>query len=58
MKTMSAIRYEDWEYDYKYKNRFAFLGNGKVAAEYLTKTEKMTKLVPYVRIADTPWKIE
>jgi hypothetical protein len=58
MKTMSAIRYEDWRYDYKYKNPFAFLGNGKVAAEYLTKAKRLVKLVPYVRIADTPRNIE
>lgn len=58
MKTMSEVRYEDFEYDYKHGNRFAYLGNGKVAADYMKPAEKLEKLVPYIRIAQTPWEIE
>jgi hypothetical protein len=58
MKTMSTIRYEDYEYDYQHGNRFAYIGNGKVAADFAPNKDKLTKLVPYIRIADTPWEIE
>ena len=58
MKTMSKIRYEDWVYDYKYKNRFAYIGNGTVYADMLPKSERLERLVPYIRISETPWNIE
>lgn len=58
MKTMSTIRYEDYEYDYHHGNRFAYVGNGKVAADFMPNKEKLVKLVPYIRIAETPWEIE
>jgi hypothetical protein len=55
---MSTIRYEDYQYDYKHRNRFPYIGNGKVAADYMSLEEKLVKLVPYIRIAETPWEIE
>lgn len=58
MKTMSKVRYEDYDYEYKYASRFAYVGNGKVAADYGTPDQKLTDLVPYIRLAATPWEIK
>lgn len=54
---MSDVRYEDYEYEY-HSNRFAYIGNGKVAANYGTAEEKLENMVPYIRIAETPWEIK
>lgn len=46
---------EDYDFKYRYGNRFAFLGNGTVKAMV---TKDITGLSPYVRNADTEWDIE
>ncbi|KAH7080783.1 cyclohexanone monooxygenase [Paraphoma chrysanthemicola] len=58
MKTQSTIRFEDYKYDYIHGNRFSYIGNGRVAADYMSVDERMEKLVPYLRVANTPWEIE
>lgn len=58
LKTQSTIRFEDYKYEYKHGNRFAYIGNGTVAADYLSPKEKVEHLVPYIRLTDTPWEIE
>lgn len=58
MKTMAGVRWEDWEYDYKHENRFAFMGNGKPQVASLPLAEQLNKMVTYVRKDETPWSIE
>lgn len=58
LKTQSTIRFEDFDYEYLHGNRFAYIGNGLVGADYLPMKEKLDKLVPYLRLSDTPWEIE
>jgi len=45
---------EDYDFEYRYGNRFAFLGNGDVKA---TRTGDVEGLSPYVRNSDHPWTI-
>jgi hypothetical protein len=55
LKTIKEPRLQDYEFKYRYGNRFAFLGNGTVKAQV---TKDIAGLAPYVRSADTPWEIE
>lgn len=57
MHFMKTIKEPKWEhYDHRYNgNMWSYLGNGRVRAEILKETEKLT---PYVRLADTPWTID
>lgn len=55
---MIHIRYEDYNYIHKTRNRFQYLGNGKVEADYLPEKEKPDALAPYIRLSQTPWTIE
>ncbi|EXJ70203.1 uncharacterized protein A1O5_06271 [Cladophialophora psammophila CBS 110553] len=55
LKTIKEPRVEDYEFKYRYGNRFAFLGNGTVKAML---TKDVDGLRPYVRNSDTEWDIE
>ena len=46
---------EDYNIQYRYKNRFAFLGNGDVKA--LTSGDTMG-LATYVRSGDYDWSVD
>ena len=56
MKTIKDPRFEDYNIRYKYKNRFAFLGNGEVKAN--TIKGEVQGLAPYVRNSDHEWSID
>jgi hypothetical protein len=55
LKSIKRPRYEDYNYRYRYKNRFAFLGNGDVKG---TATGDVQLLAPYVRGSDHEWEVE
>ena len=55
LKTIKDPRFEDYNIRYRYKNRFAFLGNGEVKAHIKGDTQG---LAPYVRDSDHPWSID
>lgn len=55
LKTIKEPRSQDYDFKYRYGNRFAYLGNGTVKAQL---TKDTAGLAPYVRTADTPWDIE
>ena len=55
LKSIKDPRYEDYNIRYRYKNRFAFLGNGEVKAHV---TNDYAGLSPYVRNSDHQWSIE
>lgn len=55
LKTLKDPRYEDYNYRYNYKNRFAFLGNGDVKH---TASKNVVGLAPYIRSADTEWCVD
>ncbi|KAL6242201.1 hypothetical protein RBB50_010749 [Rhinocladiella similis] len=55
LKTIKEPRMEDYDFEYRYGNRFAFLGNGDVKA---TLTGDVSGLSPYVRNSDHPWTID
>ncbi|KEF56736.1 uncharacterized protein A1O9_06926 [Exophiala aquamarina CBS 119918] len=55
LKTIKDPRIEDYDIVYRYRNRFAFLGNGTVKASV---TKDVLGLSPYVRNSDHPWAIE
>lgn len=48
-------RYEDYKIKYRYRNRFAYLGNGEVKANMLKGIDGLSS---YVRKSDHPWTIE
>ncbi|KAH6672045.1 putative sterigmatocystin biosynthesis monooxygenase stcW [Halenospora varia] len=56
LKTIKDPRFEDYNIRYRYKNRFAFLGNGEVKAN--TQKGNVQGLSPYVRNSDHEWSIE
>jgi hypothetical protein len=56
LKTIKDPRFEDYNIRYRYKNRFAFLGNGEVKAH--TIKGNVQGLAPYVRNHDHEWSIE
>ena len=51
----SDPRWEDFNYKYVHKNRFAFLGNGDVKA---TASRDVLGLSPYIRSSDYDWSVE
>ena len=56
MKTLKeGPAWEDYEIKYKNKNKWAYLGNGKVEAEVLHDAKR---LAPYMRTADYEWHID
>ena len=54
LKTIKDPRMEDYNINYRYKNRFAFLGNGDVKA---TGTKDVYGLATYVRSNDHEWSV-
>ncbi|KAH7089682.1 cyclohexanone monooxygenase [Paraphoma chrysanthemicola] len=58
LKAMYYIRYEDYDWHYKSRNRFQYLGNGKIEAEYKPALEKADAMAPFIRTSETPWTIE
>ncbi|KAF1816927.1 cyclohexanone monooxygenase [Eremomyces bilateralis CBS 781.70] len=63
VKTMMEPRYEHYNMRYWNSNMFAFLGNGRVEAEYLAQIGALTgsdmnaRLAPYLRNEDVPFEI-
>jgi hypothetical protein len=55
LKTIKDPRFEDYNIRYRYKNRFAFLGNGEVKAHVKGDVQG---LAPYVRDHDHEWSID
>ncbi|RDW77743.1 hypothetical protein BP6252_05796 [Coleophoma cylindrospora] len=55
LKTIKDPRLEDYNIRYRYKNRFAFLGNGDVKANL---KGEVAGLSPYVRSSDHEWAVE
>lgn len=55
LKSIKEPRYEDYDIHYRYKNRFAFLGNGEVKA---TASRDVQGLSPYIRDGDHDWYVD
>ena len=55
LKSIKNPRLEDYNIRYRYKNRFAFLGNGEIKA---SKSRDVLGLSTYVRSADYEWDVE
>jgi hypothetical protein len=55
LKSIKDPRFEDYEYTYRYKNRFAYLGNGDVKA---TAARDVLGLSTYIRNSDHEWSVE
>nr|OQO30837.1 hypothetical protein B0A51_01337 [Rachicladosporium sp. CCFEE 5018] len=55
LKTIKDPRMEDYNIRYRYKNRFAFLGNGDVKA---TASRDVAGLSTYMRSSDTDWSVD
>ena len=55
LKSIKDPRFEDYEIRYRYKNRFAFLGNGEVKAN---NTKDVKGLSTYVRNSDHDWSVD
>lgn len=54
LKSIKNPRFEDYDIRYRYKNRFAFLGNGDVKA---TATKDVLGLSTYIRASDDEWEV-
>jgi hypothetical protein len=54
LKSIKDPRFEDYDIHYRYKNRFAFLGNGSVKA---TESKDVYGLSTYVRANDEDWSV-
>jgi hypothetical protein len=52
---MKEPRYEDYDIKYRYKNRFAFLGNGDMKAHATGDTMGLAR---YVRATDHDWQVD
>jgi hypothetical protein len=63
VKTMKEPRFEHYSIRYWNSNMFAFLGNGRVEAEFLAQTGALTgsdmnaRLAPYLRNNDVPFEV-
>ncbi|PSN60387.1 cyclohexanone monooxygenase [Corynespora cassiicola Philippines] len=57
-KTMRDVRLEDYKFEYKHRNRFAYLGNGHLRADQLPEKERMMAITQYIRNSDEPWDLE
>ncbi|KAF2841012.1 FAD/NAD(P)-binding domain-containing protein [Patellaria atrata CBS 101060] len=55
LKSIKNPRFEDYNYRYRYKNRFAYLGNGDVKA---TAQRDVLGLSPYIRSSDHEWDVD
>ncbi|KAF2119710.1 hypothetical protein BDV96DRAFT_610597 [Lophiotrema nucula] len=55
LKSIKEPRWEDYDYTYRYKNRFAYLGNGDVKA---TAARDVLGLSTYIRNSDHEWDVE
>ncbi|KAF2638749.1 FAD/NAD(P)-binding domain-containing protein [Massarina eburnea CBS 473.64] len=55
LKSIKDPRFEDYDFTYRYKNRFAFLGNGDVKA---TASKDVQGLSPYIRNSDHDWQVD
>ncbi|KAF2032805.1 FAD/NAD(P)-binding domain-containing protein [Setomelanomma holmii] len=55
LKSIKTPRWEDYDYTYRYKNRFAYLGNGDVKA---TASKDVMGLSPYIRNSDHEWDVD
>lgn len=55
MKTIKEVMYEDYDIRYRSKNKWEFLGNGRVKAEI---ERDIPNLTPYMRNEDVPWEIK
>jgi hypothetical protein len=55
LKTMKDPRFEDYDIKYRYKNRFAFLGNGDMKAHVTGDTMGLAR---YVRSHDHEWHVD
>ncbi|KAF2815739.1 FAD/NAD(P)-binding domain-containing protein [Mytilinidion resinicola] len=55
LKSIKDPRFEDYDFTYRYKNRFAFLGNGDVKA---TASRDVLGLSTYIRNSDHEWSVE
>lgn len=55
---MCDIRFEDYDYEYKNPNRFAYFGNGKIKADLLPGKERLEAITTYIRSEESPWRIE
>ncbi|KAL4890667.1 hypothetical protein BDV59DRAFT_204147 [Aspergillus ambiguus] len=55
LKSIKDPRFEDYDIRYRYKNRFAFLGNGDVKA---TGAKDMLGLSTYIRANDDEWRVD
>lgn len=55
LKSIKDPRFEDYDIRWRYRNRFAYLGEGEVKAN---KTKDVAGLSPYVRDHDHEWGVE
>jgi len=55
LKSIKDPRFEDYNIRYRYKNRFAYLGNGDVKA---TASRDVLGLSPYIRNSDHDWSVD
>lgn len=55
LKSIKDPRFEDYDFTYRYKNRFAFLGNGDVKG---TASRDVLGLSPYIRNSDHEWHVD
>ncbi|KAK3060273.1 hypothetical protein LTS18_008912, partial [Coniosporium uncinatum] len=55
LKSIKNPRFEDYDIKYRYKNRFAYLGNGDVKA---TATRDIQGLSTYIRSTDHEWDVD
>ncbi|CAK4031916.1 FAD NAD(P)-binding domain-containing [Lecanosticta acicola] len=55
LKTIKEPRLEDYEVEWRHRNRFAFLGNGEVKA---TASRDVQGLSTYMRSSDHEWNVE
>jgi len=55
LKSIKEPRYEDYDIRWRYKNRFAFLGNGDVKA---TASRDVLGLSTYMRNSDHEWRVD
>lgn len=55
LKSIKDPRFEDYDFTYRYNNRFAYLGNGDVKA---TASLDVQGLSTYIRNSDHEWSIE
>ncbi len=55
MKTIKEVKWEDYEHRYKNRNRWAYLGNGRVEVEVMHDQDRLAPCMP---TSDVPWTID